>query len=128
MVEIDKILVVLLCEAKAENMNKGTAQVLVQMHSAIEQQLSKRKHGQMEQAMFGIVTTGKFWRFIRWTGSLEEPTVHISKEYTCAFKGEMESEKEVLKYITQILQVQAIAFGDDGYPSKRQCINQENDR
>ncbi|RIB18139.1 hypothetical protein C2G38_2185465 [Gigaspora rosea] len=60
--------------------------------------------------------------------SLEEPIVHISKEYPCIFTGEMESEKEVLKHITQILQVQAIAFGDDGYPSKRQCINQENDR
>ncbi|CAG8666051.1 14829_t:CDS:2, partial [Gigaspora rosea] len=68
----------------------GTAQVLVQIHSAIEQQLGK------------------------------QPIVHISKEYPCIFTGEMESEKEVLKHITQILQVQAIAFGDDGYPSKRQ--------
>ncbi|CAG8604256.1 4939_t:CDS:2, partial [Ambispora leptoticha] len=123
MVVIVKILV-LLCEAKAENMNKGTAQVLVQMHSAIEQQLGKRKHGQMEQAMFGIVTTGKLWRFVRWTGLLEEPTVHISEEYTCNFKGNMESEKEVLRYIAQILQAQAMAFGvnykDNRHPSKRQ--------
>ena len=122
MVAIVKILV-LLCEAKVENMNKGTAQVLVQMHSAIEQQLGKRKHSQMEQAMFGIVTTGKLWRFVRWTGSLEEPTVHISEEYTCNFKGNMEREKEVLRYIAQILQAQAMAFGvddkDSSYPSKR---------
>ncbi|CAG8757952.1 18576_t:CDS:2, partial [Racocetra fulgida] len=97
MVDIGKILV-LLYEAKAENMNKRTAQVLVQMHSAIEQQL--------------------------------EPTVHISEEYTCNFKDKMKSEKEVLKYITQILQVQAMAFDDDdkgGRPSKHQCIYQEND-
>ncbi|CAJ0921502.1 13238_t:CDS:2 [Entrophospora sp. SA101] len=128
MVVIIKILV-LLCEAKAENMNKGTAQVLVQMHSAIEQQLGKRKHGQMEQAMFGIVTTGKLWRFVRWTGSLEEPTVHISEEYTCNFKGNMEPEKEVLRYIAQILQAQAMAFGvddkDSGHPSKRQYSSSE---
>ncbi|CAJ0766488.1 13102_t:CDS:2, partial [Entrophospora sp. SA101] len=123
MVVIIKILV-LLCEAKAENMNKGTAQVLVQMHSAIEQQLDKHKHGQMEQAMFGIVTTGKLWRFVRWTGSLEEPTVHISEEYTCNFKGNMEPEKEMSRYIVQRLQAQAMAFGvddkDSGHPSKRQ--------
>ncbi|RHZ87655.1 hypothetical protein Glove_33g80 [Diversispora epigaea] len=42
MVIIVEILV-LLCEAKAENMNKGAAQVLVQMHSAIEEHLNKRK-------------------------------------------------------------------------------------
>ncbi|CAG8805850.1 21493_t:CDS:2 [Gigaspora margarita] len=96
MVVIVKILV-LLCEAKAENMNKGTAQ-----------------------------------RFVRWTGSLEEPTVHVSEEYTCNFKGNMEPEKEVLRYIAQILQAQAMAFGadnkDSGYPSKRQCTSQENNK
>ncbi|CAJ0633529.1 16486_t:CDS:2 [Entrophospora sp. SA101] len=127
MVVTVKILV-LLCEAKAENMNKGTAQVLVQMHSAIEQQLDKHKHGQMEQAMFGIVTTGKLWRFVRWTGSLEEPTVHISEEYTCNFKGNMEPEKEMSRYIVQRLQAQAMAFGvddkDSGHPSKRQYFTQ----
>ncbi|RIB15926.1 hypothetical protein C2G38_2191324 [Gigaspora rosea] len=37
-VELVRILV-LLCEAKSEDMNKGTAQVLVQMHSAMERQL-----------------------------------------------------------------------------------------
>ncbi|RHZ53487.1 hypothetical protein Glove_441g100 [Diversispora epigaea] len=63
MVIIVEILV-LLCEAKAENMNKGTAQVLVQMHSAIEEQLNKRKRGQIKHAMFRIVTTGKLWRFV----------------------------------------------------------------
>ncbi|CAG8621759.1 7222_t:CDS:2 [Ambispora gerdemannii] len=127
MVIIVKILV-LLCEAKAENMNNGTAQVLVQMHSAIEEQLNKRKRGQMEHAMFGIVTTGKLWRFVRWTGSLEDPTVHISEEYTCNFKGNMEPEKEVLTYIAQILQAQAKAFDnndkDSDHPSKRQCTDQ----
>jgi len=51
-------MVKLLCESKRGNVNKGIAQVLVQMHSAIEEQLGKRKHGQMEKAMFGIVTTG----------------------------------------------------------------------
>ncbi|CAG8650679.1 1807_t:CDS:1, partial [Diversispora eburnea] len=77
-------------------------------------------------------TTGKLWRFVRWTGSLEEPTVHISKEYTCNFEGNMEPEKQVLTYIAQILQAQAKAFDgnykDSGHPSKRQCTDQESDR
>ncbi|RIB07769.1 hypothetical protein C2G38_2213432 [Gigaspora rosea] len=129
-VEIVRILV-LLCEAKSEDMNKGTAQVLVQMHSAMERQLRKRKF-QMEPTIFGIVTTGKLWRFVRWTGSLENPTVHITEEFTCNFLDNMELEKKVLRYIAQILQAQAMTFGDDdknsGHPSKRQCTNQENDK
>ncbi|CAG8799455.1 14441_t:CDS:2 [Gigaspora rosea] len=56
-VELVRILV-LLCEAKSEDMNKGTAQVLVQMHSAMERQLRKHKF-KMEPTIFGIVTTGK---------------------------------------------------------------------
>ncbi|CAG8740051.1 8190_t:CDS:2 [Dentiscutata erythropus] len=46
-------------ETKVENMNKKIAQVLVQMHSAAKQQLGKRKHSQMKQAIFRIVTTRK---------------------------------------------------------------------
>ncbi|CAG8796811.1 16622_t:CDS:2, partial [Gigaspora margarita] len=129
-VEIVRILV-LLYEAKSEDMNKGTAQVLVQMHSAMERQLRKYKF-QMEPTIFGIVTTGKLWRFVRWTGSLESPTVHITEEFTCNFIDNMEFEKKVLRYIAQILQAQAMIFGDDNkdnsHPSKRQCTNQENDK
>ncbi|CAG8662546.1 10632_t:CDS:1, partial [Diversispora eburnea] len=40
LVEVN-IILVLLCEAKSEDMNKGTAQVLVQMHSVMERQLRK---------------------------------------------------------------------------------------
>ena len=59
MVKLREILI-LLCEAKAEDMNQGAAQVLVQMLSASEQQLRKHQYGQV----FGIVTTEKSWRFI----------------------------------------------------------------
>ncbi|CAG8724397.1 10621_t:CDS:2, partial [Gigaspora margarita] len=127
-------ILVLLCEAKSEDMKQGMSQVLVQMYSAVEQLLGKRKHAQTDfvPMMFGIVTTGKLWRFVRWTGSLEEPTVHISEEYTCNFIGNMEIEKEVLTYISQILQAQAKAYDvydkNSGYSSKRQRTNQENDK
>ncbi|CAG8586142.1 7019_t:CDS:2 [Diversispora eburnea] len=121
MVKLTEILV-LLCEAKSEDMNKGVAQVVVQMQSAIEN-LGKRKR----PVMFGIVTTSKLWRFVRWTGSLEEPTVHISVEYACNFKSNMEPEKEVLKYIARVLQAQATQFGDGGHSSKRQCTDHDQE-
>ncbi|CAG8454584.1 296_t:CDS:2 [Funneliformis mosseae] len=69
-------------ETKLEDMKQGMAQNIVQVHSAMERLLNS---GQAEPTMYGIVTTGKLWRFIRWTGSLDEPVVHISEEYTCKF-------------------------------------------
>ncbi|CAG8598612.1 8720_t:CDS:2 [Diversispora eburnea] len=94
-------ILVLICEAKSENMNKGSAKLIAQMHSAIEQQvrrkkeqqLGKRKREQMEPIVFGIVTTGKLWRFFRWEGSSESRQVQITEEFTCNFIDTMEPEK-----------------------------------
>lgn len=131
-------ILVLICEAKAENMNKGSAQLIAQMHSAIEQQvrrnkeqqLGKRKREQMEPIVFGIVTTGKLWRFFRWEGSPESRQVQITEEFTCNFIDTMEPEKKVLNYIAQILQAQAKTFGDGddndkdgGHSPKRQEVS-----
>lgn len=113
------ILLLLVCEAKSEDMNQGVAQVIVQMQSAIEQ-LSKQ--GQ-DHVIYGIATTGKFWRFVRWNGSSENPEVHISQEYNCIFKDDMETEKKVLTYITQILKAQVEAKNER--PSKRLKVNQQ---
>ncbi|CAB4485838.1 uncharacterized protein OCT59_003377 [Rhizophagus irregularis] len=106
----------MLCEAKADNMDQGAAQIIVQLHNAVEQRSNKRKHGQEEQIMFGIVTTGMRWRFFRWSGLSK---VHVSEEYICNFEGNMKYEKELLEYIARMLQFQA----KSNEPSKRQNIN-----
>ncbi|RHZ77335.1 hypothetical protein Glove_181g12 [Diversispora epigaea] len=128
-VEIITILV-LMCEAKSENMNKETAQVLVQMKSAmeaIEHKSFKCKLDHQEAVMFEIVTTGKLWQFIRWTELSETSTVHTTEEFTRSFSDEMEIEKKMLNYIAQLLQFQAnIGFKNDNNdsdcPPKRQYM------
>ncbi|RHZ69304.1 hypothetical protein Glove_284g64 [Diversispora epigaea] len=129
-------ILVLICEAKSENMNKGSAQLIAQMHSAIEQQvrsnkeqvkLGKRKREHTEPIVFGIVTTGKLWRFFRWKGLLESRQVQITEEFTCNFIDTMEPEKKVLNYIAQILQAQAKTFGDgDGDGDDKDCAILQN--
>ncbi|CAI2192418.1 19493_t:CDS:2 [Funneliformis geosporum] len=119
-----------LCEEKLEDMKQRMAQNIVQVHSAMER-LSNS--GQAEPKMYGIVTTGKLWRFVRWTGSLDEPVVHISEEYTCNLTGNLENEKEMVKYIAQIIQAQVTAFCDHDnennlHLSKRLCTGQRNDK
>ncbi|CAB5166805.1 hypothetical protein RhiirA1_542562 [Rhizophagus irregularis] len=112
-----------LCEAKAEDMNQGSSQAIVQAQSGIEQ-LSKL--GYEELLIYGIASTGKLWRFIRWSGSSENPEVHISKEYTCNFKGELADEKEILTYIAQILTVQVYLYDKNSeHPSKRVKVNEK---
>ncbi|CAG8795120.1 18896_t:CDS:2, partial [Dentiscutata erythropus] len=102
---------VLVNEAKSEDLTKGIAQNIMQLHSASESLLGKRKLEQTEfessqQQLFGIVTTGVSWYFIRWTGSPENPKVEISRQHNCGFEGEMQSEKNVVSYIVRILENQ----------------------
>ena len=112
-----------LCEAKAEDMNQGSAQAIVQAQSGIEQ-LSKL--GYEELLIYGIASTGKLWRFIRWSESSENPEVHISKEYTCNFKGELADEKEILTYIAQMLTAQVYLYDKNSeHPSKQVKVNEK---
>ena len=53
--------------------------------------------------MYGIVSIGTHWRFLRWDGSIENPVIQISKDYACQFVGAMEDSKLVLRIIIQIL-------------------------
>ena len=53
--------------------------------------------------MYGIVTTANKWVFLRWTGSLEEPIIQISKDYDCSFTGKMEDAWLILSIIVRIL-------------------------
>ncbi|RUP49943.1 hypothetical protein BC936DRAFT_140911 [Jimgerdemannia flammicorona] len=59
--------------------------------------------------VYGIVTTGLEWRFIRWSDTLESPKVVISKPYRCTFNREgMEDAEKVLSIIIRIIHSQAI--------------------
>jgi hypothetical protein len=49
--------IVCIAEAKKENFNEGWAQVLAEMIAA------QRFNNNLEQEVFGIVTTGNFWQF-----------------------------------------------------------------
>ena len=65
-------------------------------------------------AMYGIVTTAKNWIFLRWTGSLEEPIIEISKDYSCGdFTGAMENSKSILCHIIRILLSAITAVGPE---------------
>ena len=72
LVQIDRILV-LLYEAKSEDMNKGVVQVLAQIYSIIKRQCKCKLDQTISTIpiIFGIVTTGKLWQFVHWTGLLE---------------------------------------------------------
>jgi len=60
--------------------------------------------------MFGIVTTGQRWQFVRWSESLDELPVYISDEHICNFTDDFKIEIKVVKYIAQILQTQVQHF------------------
>ncbi|CAG8480359.1 9914_t:CDS:2 [Gigaspora margarita] len=84
------------------------AQCIMKMHTVAEE-LGKCKHDK-SPTIFGIVTTGRIWRFIHWTGSLERSMVEVSMESMCEFKENMKGSKEVLEYIIRILQAQVTSF------------------
>lgn len=96
---------VLVTETKPYESEKAVAQTLVQIHSFAESLLGKRK--QSEQTMFGIVTTGRSWRFIRWNGALKSQKTEIKQEYPCIFENDMKEAKKVVSYIVRVLQAQA---------------------
>ncbi|CAI2184180.1 9587_t:CDS:2, partial [Funneliformis geosporum] len=114
---------VLIEEAKWKDTAEDIAQVLMQMHTVVEK-IGKRKcdSDQIPQ-IFGIVTTGRNWRFIRWIGQLESPMVEISEEYICGFKRDDNSSKNVIECILRILQEQATFSNnnEDERDAKRPC-------
>ncbi|CAG8608477.1 11745_t:CDS:2 [Diversispora eburnea] len=108
---------VLINEAKNLDMEKGVAQNLIQVHTAAEKLLGKRKREQVDSdsllppIMFGIVTTGNIWRFIRWSGTLQSPKAEISLAIVCDLcGGNYQDVKIVLLYIARLLQAQADAL------------------
>ncbi|CAG8746661.1 24885_t:CDS:2 [Gigaspora margarita] len=126
-----RYIIILVTEAKMMDMEKGITQNLAQIYSAIERNqniLGKKR--KFEQAgldnypgvMFGIVTSGIMWRFIRVSGPLESLKVEITAEYPSGLTSNIEImkydyAKEVLFCIVRVLQAQAVN------DSKRPRIN-----
>ncbi|RIB25674.1 hypothetical protein C2G38_2138678 [Gigaspora rosea] len=110
---------ILVTEAKPHESEKAIAQTLVQIHSAAESLLGKRKRS--EQTMFGIVTSGRSWRFIRWNGTLESPKAEITQEYPCIFENDMKEAKKVVSHIVRVLQAQASSLSKEKPCAKRLC-------
>ena len=86
------------------------------MSSNIQEiQLGKRKLDKTDfensPVIFGIVTTGILWRFIRVTGPLGSQKVEITAEYNSglgsATFSNTQGAKDVLSHIVRVLQAQA---------------------
>jgi len=86
-------ILVLLVKAKSDDMKQEAAQAFVQSYTAMEELLCKFN----EPIMYGIVSTGKLWRFFRWTGPLNEPVVHITEEFTCRLSDDSDDMKDEKK-------------------------------
>ena len=56
--------------------------------------------------MYGIVTNGIEWYFLRWAGSLEDATIELSGTYTCDFYDNLKNAERIVGYIISILQSQ----------------------
>ncbi|GBB91756.1 hypothetical protein RclHR1_19110004 [Rhizophagus clarus] len=121
-------IIALVAEVKKEDFEKGAAQNIVQMCSAVEALTRKRRideinddDGNIPILMYGIVTNALQWYFIRWAGSPEDPIVEVSGPHQCEFDSEhMEQAKKIVGYITSILIQQVRGLEDD---SSRPRIN-----
>ncbi|RHZ46814.1 hypothetical protein Glove_606g185 [Diversispora epigaea] len=102
---------ILINEAKKQDREKGIAQNLVQVYTAAEKLLGKRKRDEqvdsnsLPHMMFGIVTMGYVWRFIRWSEA-----------------------KIMVSYIARLLQAQADALKDgDNQDKERDSKHHKKD-
>ncbi|CAB4442668.1 unnamed protein product [Rhizophagus irregularis] len=124
-------LAILISEAKMIEIQKGIAQILVQLHTAAEKRKRKLDESITNSPIIcGIVSTEIGWRFILWSGLPENPTIKISKLYVCAFGGDMRQAKEVISIIVRILQSQASVLAPQDEVKdevKAEGIDQDND-
>nr|CAG8632193.1 11462_t:CDS:2 [Entrophospora candida] len=122
---------ILVTEAKLWENDKAIAQNLVQIHSVAESLLGKRKQSKIgsEQVIFGIVTTGRSWRFICWSGTLESPKIEITVEHFWTFEDNMKGAKNVVTHIMRILQAQAKSLennkNQEEQSTKHLCTDQD---
>jgi hypothetical protein len=90
--------VIMLVEAKKENINGGLGQCIAEMLAA---QIYNQQEGEEVANIYGIVTTGEIWKFIKLTGQLVQ----------------IDLEEYFLNNIPKILGILAQAF-----PNKNQLI------
>ncbi|CAG8489548.1 930_t:CDS:2, partial [Racocetra fulgida] len=85
---IEEVLV-LVQEVEKDKFEKGTAQNIAQIHSAVESRKRRIKIDSGDEevpvVMYGIVTNALQWYFLRWAGSSDDPTVELSGPHTCEF-------------------------------------------
>ncbi|CAG8732888.1 4555_t:CDS:2, partial [Cetraspora pellucida] len=109
---------VLVQEVKKDDFEKGTAQNITQIHSAVESRKCRieidPRDEEVPVVMYGIVTNALQWYFLRWADSSDDPTVELSGPYICKFdSNNMEQVKIILGFITSILQYQVRGHDDD---------------
>ncbi|CAG8491885.1 9921_t:CDS:2 [Paraglomus occultum] len=110
---------------KEETFEKGMAQNIAQMHTAVEK-LGKRKadvlgplleseseslssmaQDEVPILMYGIVSNASRWRFLQWAGPEADPTLQISTEFTCKFDDpNVDGAEQMLKHIASIIKSQ----------------------
>jgi len=118
--------VVLVHEAKKEDFEKGAAQNIVQMHSAVETLRTKRKllpeddnDSTVPVLVYGVVTNALQWIFLRWGGSSDKPTIEVSPLYYCGLDqdiGDGRQVQQIIGYLITILQSQVRGLKE---PEKR---------
>ncbi|CAI2173462.1 5985_t:CDS:2 [Funneliformis geosporum] len=107
-------IVMLVSEVKKEDFEKGAAQNIVQLHSAVEHNIDEIDNiDDVPVLMYGIVTNALQWYFIRWAGSPADPIVEVSGPHQCEFDSkDMEQANQIAGYIASILQ-QVHGFKND---------------
>ncbi|CAG8733382.1 2785_t:CDS:2, partial [Dentiscutata erythropus] len=126
---IEEVLV-LVQEVKKDDFEKGTAQNIAQIHSAVESRKRRIKidpgDEEVPVVMYGIVTNALQWYFLRWAGSSDDPTVELSGPLTCEFNSNsLEQVKIILSCIASILQYQVRGYDDDSKRTLAQDFIQE---
>ncbi|CAG8713343.1 16667_t:CDS:2, partial [Funneliformis caledonium] len=71
--------VLLICEAKKEDFEKGAIQNIVQMHSAISDKTDIEPEPQVQ--IYSIVTNALGWYFLKWIGSPKNPQLEASEPH-----------------------------------------------
>jgi hypothetical protein len=61
--------VISIVEAKHEDLTQGIAQCLAEMHAA---QIFNEKRGDAIETLYGVITSGTAWRFLRLTGKIAQ--------------------------------------------------------
>lgn len=95
---IEEVLV-LVQEVKKDDFEKGNAQNIAQIHSAVESRKRRIKIDPEDEevpvVMYGIVTNALQWYFLRWAGSSDDPTVELSGPHTCEFDSNNKNNSQL---------------------------------